>query len=64
MGFNVKKILSSRPMQGNPGKFYMWNPESLALESRIHLRESGIALMIEIQNPGPTYKDWKPVPGI
>ena len=64
MGFNVKKILSSRPMQGNPGKFYTWNPESWALESRIHLKESGIALMIEIQNPGSTYKDWKPVPGI
>ena len=48
MGFNVKKILSSRPMQGNPGKFYMWNPELWALESRIHLKESGIALMIEI----------------
>ena len=42
----------------------MWNPESWALESRIHLKESRIPLMIEIQNPGFTYKEWKPVTAI
>ena len=45
----------------NPGKICMWNPDSWILESRIQLKESGIAL---IQNPSSTDKNWNPVPGI
>ena len=40
----------------NPEKFCLWNPESWALESGIQLRESGIPLTIEIQNPSSTDK--------
>ena len=32
-------------------KFFLWNPESLALESRMQLKESGMLLGIKIQNP-------------
>ena len=35
----------------NPGKFYLWNPESWVLESEIQLKESGIPLTIGILNP-------------
>ena len=38
----------------NLGNFCLWNPESYALESRMHLTESGIPLMIGIQNPSST----------
>ena len=41
----------------NTGKFCLWNSESLVLES-------GIALMIGIQNPTCTDKYWNPVPGL
>ena len=40
-------------------KFCFWNPESWALGSEIQLKESGIPLTIEIQNPTFTEKDWK-----
>ena len=43
----------------NPGKFGLW-----ILESGIQLKESGILLTIEIQNPSSTDKDLNPVPGI
>ena len=36
------------------GKFWLWNPESWALESGIQLKESGILLTIVIQNPRST----------
>ena len=32
-------------------KFFLWNPESWALESRMQLKESGMLLRIKIQNP-------------
>ena len=35
----------------NPGKFYLWNPESWALESGMQLKETGIPLKIGILNP-------------
>ena len=35
----------------NVDNFSLWNPESWALESGIQLKESGIPLMIGIQNP-------------
>ena len=38
--------------------------ESWALESGIHLKESGIPLTIGTQNPSSTDKYWNPVPGI
>ena len=34
------------------------------LEFRIQLKESGIPLTIEFQNPSSNDKDWNPVPGI
>ena len=40
-------------------KFCFWHPESWALGSEIQLKESGIPLTIEIQNPTFTEKDWK-----
>ena len=40
-------------------KFFFWPPESWALESEIQLKESGIPLTIEIQNPTFTDKDWR-----
>ena len=40
------------------------HPESWVLESRIQLKESGIALTIGIQSPTCTDKDWNPVHGI
>ena len=43
----------------NPVKFGLW-----ILESGIQLKESGILLTIEIQNPSSTDKDLNPVPGI
>ena len=49
---------------GKEGKFGLWNLESWASESRIHFKESGFPLMIGIQNPSSTEKDWNPVPGI
>ena len=48
----------------NLGKFSLGSPESLVLESRIQLKESGIPLAIGIQNPSSTDKDWNPLPGI
>ena len=42
-------------------KFCFWHPESWALGSEIQLKESGIPLTIEIQNPTFTEKDWKRV---
>ena len=48
----------------NPGKFFLWNPESWALKSGIQLKESGIPLMTGIQSPRFIDKDWNPVPGI
>ena len=42
-------------------KFCFWHPESWALGSEIQLKESGIPLTIEIQNPTLTEKDWKGV---
>ena len=37
----------------NPGNFWLWNPESCALESAIQLKESGIPLTSGIQDyPG------------
>ena len=38
----------------NQGKFWLWNPESWALESGIQLKESGILLTTVIQNPRST----------
>ena len=43
---------------------FMWNPESWALESGMQLKEFGIPLTTEIQNPCYTDKDWNPVPRI
>ena len=40
------------------------NQEFWVLESGIQLKKSGIPLMIGIQNPSYTDKDWNPVPGI
>ena len=45
-------------------KFCFWHPESWALGSEVQLKESGIPLTIEIQNPTFTDKDWNRVPGI
>ena len=42
----------------------MWNPESWALESGVQLKESGILLVIGIENPSSTDRDWNRVPGI
>ena len=42
----------------NPGNFCLWNLESWALESGIHLKESGIPRTIGIQNPSSTDKHW------
>ena len=42
----------------NPGNFFLWNMESWALESGIHLKESGIPRTIGIQNPSSTDKHW------
>ena len=39
-----------------PGKFCFWNLESLALESGIQLKESGISVTTGIQNPSFTDK--------
>ena len=39
-------------------KFFLWNLESWALESGIHLKESGIRRTIGIQNPSSTDKHW------
>ena len=47
-----------------PGKFCLWNPQSLALESRIQLKKSGIPQKIGIQDSISTYKDWNPRRGI
>ena len=48
----------------NPWNFCLWNPESWAMESGIHLKESGILLRIGIQNPSFTDKDWNQEPEI
>ena len=48
----------------NSGTFYLWNSESLALESEIQFKESVFPLTIVIQNPSSTGKDWNPVSGI
>ena len=44
--------------------FYLWNPQSWDLKSGIQPKESGIQLMIGIQNPSSTDKDYNPVPGM
>ena len=41
----------------NVDNFSLWNPESWALESGIQLKESGIPLMIGIQNPSSIDKE-------
>ena len=48
----------------NPWNFCLWNPESWAMETGIHLKESGILLRIGIQNPSSTDKDWNQEPEI
>ena len=50
--------LVSDPFMGfrKPGKFCSWNQKSLALESGIQLKESGIPLTIGIRNPSSTDK--------
>ena len=48
----------------NPGKFYLWNPESWGLEFGIQPKESRILLTIGIQNPSSTDKYENPVPRI
>ena len=45
------------PRFRNLGTFYLWNPESWALESRIQLKESGIPLRIGIRNPSSICKE-------
>ena len=47
-----------KPWFLNPGNFCLWNLESWALESGIHLKESGIPRTIGIQNPSSTDKHW------
>ena len=47
-----------------PGNFFLWNPESWALEFGIQLKESGTLLKIGIQNPNFTNNDRNPVPGM
>ena len=47
-----------KPWFLNLGNFCLWNLESWALESGIHLKESGIPRTIEIQNPSSTDKHW------
>ena len=42
----------------------MWNPESLALESEIQLKEFGIPLATGIQNASSADKGWNLVSGI
>ena len=48
----------------NPGKFFSWDPESRALESRLELKYFEISQRNGIQNPRSTKKDWNPAPGI
>ena len=57
-------ILNRKSGFRNPRNFCLWNPESWAFESGIQLKESGIPLIIGIQNLSSTDKDWNPVPGI
>ena len=38
-------------------KVYLWNPESLDLESEIQLKETGIPITNGIQNSAPTGKN-------
>ena len=62
---HVHDFAPSRMRILNPRKLCLRNPEfSGALESEKQLKESGIPLTIEIQNPTATDKDWNPVPGI
>ena len=53
------KIVLVKSRIRNAEKFWFWNPNSLALKSRIQLNESGIPL-----NPSSTDEDWNPVLGI
>ena len=46
-----------------PSKLLLGNPESLALESEIQLKESTIPLSIGFQNPSSTDKDSE-IPGV
>ena len=48
----------------NPWNFFLWNPESWAMESGIQLKESAILLRIGIQNPSSTDKHWNQEPEI
>ena len=44
-------ILNRKSGFRNPRNFCLWNPESWAFESGTQLKESGIPLIIGIQNP-------------
>ena len=50
--------------RGNLENFCLRNTKSLALESRIQLKESEIPLTFRIQNPCSNDKDWNSVPKI
>ena len=63
-GASSSRSMSRKSGFPNPGNFFLWNPESWTLESRIQLKESGTLLKIGIQNPKFTNKDRNPVPGI
>ena len=64
-GFRVKLDIGIREIFAcgiwKHRKFCFWHPESWALGSEIQLKESGIPLTIEIQNPTFTEKHWNEV---
>ena len=65
--YELQLTTLSRPLLMDSGIrkiFWLWNSESLALESGIQLKESGIPLMTGIRNQSSTDKDWNPIPGI
>ena len=53
---HVQSVRESRFQ--NPGNLCLLDPESWTLESGIRLKESRKPLMIEIQNPSSTDKNW------
>ena len=55
---HVQSVRESRFQ--NPGNLCLLDPESWTFESGILLKESRIPLMIEIQNPSSTDKNWNP----
>ena len=63
-GASSSRSMSRKSRFRNPGNFFLSNPESWILESRIQLKESGTLLKIRIQNPNFNNKDRNPVPGI